>query len=124
MPINRNAEHHRDRVIEALKDEISTMLEGDLSDPRIGLCTLTDVIMAPGGKSARVLVQVDGPEEDVKQTMEALQDARSYIRNTVRESLGKRHIPELTFHLDQSAMASSRIEELLERMKKREKPQK
>ena len=49
MPERRAASHHRDRVAEALKDEIGSLLEGELGDKRIGLCYITEVVMNPGG---------------------------------------------------------------------------
>jgi ribosome-binding factor A len=119
MPVNRSAEHHRDRVVEALKDEIGAILEGELADPRIGLCTVTEVLLAPGGKSARVLVQVLGNEDEGEETIQGLSAARGYIRTEVRNRLGKRHVPELTFHLDRTEQVQSRIDELLGRVKKR-----
>jgi ribosome-binding factor A len=119
MPVNRSAEHHRDRVVEALKDEIGAILEGELADPRIGLCTVKEVILAPGGKAARVLVQVLGDEQEGEETIKGLSAARAYIRTEVRNRLGKRHVPELTFHLDRSEQVQSRIDELLGRVKKR-----
>ena len=43
--------------MEALKEEIATIVEGELGDPRIGLVTVTDVRLAPDGKiSARICV--------------------------------------------------------------------
>ena len=119
MPVNRNAEHHRERLIDALRDEIGSILEGELSDPRIGLCHVTEVVMAPGGKAARVLINADGTAEEAQETMDGLTAARAFIRNEVRNRLGKRHIPEFTFHLDRSEQAQGRISELLHRVEKR-----
>src|SRR6266404_2200248 len=119
MPVNRSAEHHRDRVVEALKEEIGAILEGELADPRIGLCTVTEVLLAPGGKAARVLIQVLGDEKEGEESIAGLSAARAYIRAEVRNRLGKRHVPELTFHLDRSEQVQSRIDELLGRVKKR-----
>ena len=118
---NRNAEHHRERLADALRDEISALLEGELSDPRIGLCYVTEVVLAPGGKSARVLVAVDGDDEEAKRTMEGLATARQFIRSTVRDNLGKKHVPELSFHLDRSGYMKERIDKLLTRVEKRKK---
>ncbi len=119
MPVNRSAEHHRDRVVEALKEEIGAILEGELADPRIGLCTVSEVLLAPGGKAARVLIQVLGDEKEGEECIAGLSAARAYIRAEVRNRLGKRHVPELTFHLDRSEQVQSRIDELLGRVKKR-----
>ena len=119
MPERRGASHHRDRVAEALKDEIGALLEGELGDKRIGLCYITEVLLNPGGKSARIYVSVDGNAEEQEQTMQGLGAARAYIRNEVRGRLGKRHIPELSFHLDQSEKFENRIDTLLGRVAKR-----
>jgi ribosome-binding factor A len=119
MPENRSAEHHRERLVDALREEIGALIEGELSDPRIGLCYVTEVVLAPGGKSARVLINVDGDDEEAMRTMDGLSAARAFIRTQVRDRLGKQHIPELTFHLDQSQRVTKRIEELLHRVEKR-----
>src|SRR5260370_13522297 len=78
-PKRRAASHHRDRVAEALKDEVGSILEGELGDRRIGLCYVTEVVMNPGGKSARIYVAVDGDEEEQEQTMKGLAAARAHI---------------------------------------------
>ena len=119
MPERRGASHHRDRVVEALKDEVGAILEGELADKRIGLCYVTEVVLNPGGKSARIYVCVDGDEQEAEQTMEGLGAARAYIRNEVRDRLGKRHVPELSFHLDRSQEYGGRIDQLLNRVEKR-----
>lgn len=121
MPENRNAEHHRERLIDALREEIDAIIGGELTDPRIGLAHVTEVVLAPGGKSARILVEVDGTDDEAERTMEALSAARGFIRTEVRDRLGKKHVPELTFHLDRSTRASERVEELLGRVEKRSK---
>ena len=121
MPVNRSAEHHRERLVEALREEIDAIIEGELTDPRIGLCYVTEIVMAPGGKAARVLVNVDGTDEEGDATIEGLSAARGYIRTTVRDRLGKRHVPELTFHQDKSQQIEGRIDELLHRVEKRQR---
>ena len=47
MPEHRARKHHQDRVAETLRLEISTMVEGELSDPRIDFCYVTEVILKP-----------------------------------------------------------------------------
>lgn len=48
MPEHRGRKHHQDRVAETLKEEIGAMLEGELSDPRIGFCYISEVMLNPG----------------------------------------------------------------------------
>jgi len=96
------------------------MLEGELSDPRIAPSYVTDVVLAPGGKSARIFVAVHGNEEEEASTLEGLITARSYIRSQLRDRMGVRHVPELTFAIDRSEKMTGRMEELLDRTRKRD----
>jgi ribosome-binding factor A len=121
MPENRSAEHHRERLMDALREEIDAIIGGELTDPRIGLCHVTEVVLAPGGKSARILVDVDGDDVQAANTLEGLTAARGFVRTEVRNRLGKRHVPELTFHIDRSEKTKERIDELLGRVEKRAK---
>lgn len=111
----RGKQHHLERVSEALKEEIGAIVEGELGDPRIGLCTVTEVLLAPDGKSARVFIHVDGDEEEGAQSVKAIEAAKGYIRHELLERLGVRHVPELSFILDRSQEIGSRIDELLGR---------
>ena len=99
------------------------MLEGELSDPRIAPSYVTDVVLAPGGKSARIFVAVHGSEEEEVSTLEGLMAARAYIRTQIRDRMGVRHVPELTFAIDRSEKMTGRMEELLARTRKRQKKQ-
>ena len=65
MPEHRGRKHHQDRVAETLREEIGAMIEGELSDPRIDLCYVTEVALNPGGKSARVYVAIDSAVNDI-----------------------------------------------------------
>jgi ribosome-binding factor A len=97
------------------------MLEGELSDPRIAPCHVTDVVLAPGGKSARVFIAVQGTEAEEEETLAALMTARMFIRSSLRERMGVRHVPDITFAIDRSEKMTGRMDELLGRMRKRDK---
>jgi ribosome-binding factor A len=121
MPEQRARTYHRNRVANTFSDEIGAMLEGELSDPRIAPSYVTDVVLAPGGKSARVFVAVHGGEAEEDSTLAALMTARGFIRSTLRDRMGVRHVPELTFAIDRSERLTGRMDELLARTRKRDK---
>ncbi len=116
---NRSAQHHKDRLFEAIKEELVSIVTGELSDPRIGLLSVTEVAIASGGKSARIYVAVEGGEREQKASIAALNDAVGFIRHRLAEALGLRVAPDLHFVLDTSGQYGSRIDELLERIEKR-----
>ena len=111
--------YHRERLGEAFREEIETILEGELSDPRIGLVNVSEVLLAPDSRSARVMVVVAGDDEQAQETMEGLRAASGYVRRELAERLHLRRAPELLFILDRSQQYESRIDELLNRTKKR-----
>jgi ribosome-binding factor A len=127
MPEHRARKHHQDRVAETLREEIGAMIEGELSDSRIGFCYVTEVALNPGAKSALVYVALDSAVPDIaqaeKDTVAGLEAAKGFIRYELKERMGVRHIPELTFLADRSGRFQARIEELMGRQRKRQKAQ-
>jgi ribosome-binding factor A len=121
---NRSAQHHKDRLLEAIKEELVIIVTGELSDPRVGLVTVHEVAMASGGKSARIYVGVAGTPAEQKESITALNDAIGFIRHQLADSLGLRVAPDLHFVLDTSGQYGSRIDQLLTRIDKRSKKKK
>ena len=115
----RGARYHRERLGEALREEIETIVEGELADPRIGLVNVSSVDLAEDSRSARIMVVVGGDEAEAGRTMEGLSAAVGYIRREVAERLHLRRAPELAFFLDRSEKYQARVDELLKRTRKK-----
>jgi ribosome-binding factor A len=126
MPEHRARRHHQDRLAETLRLEIGAMIEGELSDPRIDFCYVSEVALNPGGKSARVYVAVDSAVKDIAKseadTIAGLEAAKGYIRHGLQESMGVRRVPDLVFLADRSGRFQARIEELMGRSRKSAAP--
>jgi len=118
---NRAAQYHRERLADAMREEISAIVEGELADPRIGLTTVTDVQIGPDGKNAFILVNVTGGAQEEKDSLAGLEAAKGFIKHQIVDRLRLRHSPELHFRLDRSQMYETRIDGLLERVKKRKR---
>jgi len=111
----RGQRHHRERLGEALREEIETMVEGELGDPRIGLVNVSKVELAEDSRSARVFVVVEGDDAEADRTLAGLAGAVGFIRREIAERLHLRRAPELFFQLDRSQKYEARINELLKR---------
>jgi len=120
----RGVTHHRGRLGEALREEIETLVEGELSDPRIGLVSVTGVQLAEDGRSAHVLVDVEGDDDEAERSLEGLDAAKAYIRHELADRLRLRRAPELFFRLDRSEREKARVEQLIERARRRKKVRK
>ncbi|MBV8052850.1 MAG: 30S ribosome-binding factor RbfA [Acidobacteriaceae bacterium] len=117
----RGQKHHRERLGEALREEIETMVEGELADPRIGLVNVSKVELAEDARSARVLIEVEGDDAEAERSLEGLAGAVGFIRHELAERLHLRRAPELFFQLDRSQKYEARINDLLNRAKKKSK---
>jgi ribosome-binding factor A len=115
----RGQKYHRERLGEALREEIETIVEGELGDPRIGLVGVSSVELAEDSRSARIYVTVEGDDQEAERSLEGLTAAVGYIRHEVAERLKLRRPPELYFQIDRSPQTTARIDELLTRAKKR-----
>jgi ribosome-binding factor A len=115
----RGAKYHRERLGEALREEIETIVEGELGDPRIGLVGISHVLLADDSRSARIFVTVEGDDQEAERSLQGLTAATGFIRHEVGERLKLRRPPDLFFQLDRSPQQSARIDELLKRTKRR-----
>jgi ribosome-binding factor A len=117
----RGQKYHRERLAEALREEIETILEGELADPRVGLASVSQVLIADDSRSARVMVNVEGDDDEAERTLQGLDAAKNFIRHELAERLRLRRPPELLFQVDRAQKLEGRVSELLDRAKKRKR---
>jgi ribosome-binding factor A len=102
-----------DRVNQLIKEEISTLLQRELKDPRLGFVTVTEVETSKDLRTAKVFVSVLGDERQWAGSLAALESARGFVRNWLRQHLDLRVTPELDFRADRSMEHAARIQALL-----------
>ena len=105
-----------DRVNQLIKEEISTLLMRELKDPRLGFVTVTDVETSKDLRSAKVFVSVLGGEAQWTASLQALMNARGFIRHWLRDHLDLRVTPVLEFRADHSMEHAAPIQALLKRL--------
>jgi len=109
-----------DRINHLIREEISEVLRRELKDPRLGFVTVTEVEVAKDLRTAKVYVSVFGTEEEWRATLAALESAKGFIRNWLREHLTLRIVPVLSFRPDRSMAHAATIQHLLAELKARE----
>jgi ribosome-binding factor A len=105
------------RVNQLIREEISLLIQRELKDPRLGFVTVTEVDAAKDLRTAKVYVSVLGSEAQWKESLEALESARGFIRNWLTPRLRLRAIPQLTFHADRSMAHAAHIQTVLEELR-------
>jgi ribosome-binding factor A len=106
-----------ERVGEAIRHELSELLQRDVHDPGVGFITLTQVKVSPDLQLARVYYTSMGDEKALKETAKALGRATPFLRRQVAQRLRLRRAPELQFFYDQSVAHQDRIEQILQDLK-------
>lgn len=102
------------RVNELLKETLSNLIQYELSDPRLGMLTVTEVDVSPDLRHAHVHVSPLGSDEEKREALQALRHARGYIRREIALRVDLKFTPDLSFHLDESIERGSRILRLIE----------
>jgi ribosome-binding factor A len=105
-----------DRVNQLIKEEISTLLQRELKDPRLGFVTVTDVDTSKDLRTAKVFVSVLGDESQWAASLTALARARGFVRNWLRQHLDLRVTPEIDFRPDHSMEHAARIQSILKQV--------
>ncbi len=111
--------HRAKRVSEALREELGEMIAYELSDPRIGDATVTEVLVSPDMKHAQVRLHLSTGAKEQKETIEALAGARHFLKRQLAERLTLFRIPELHFESDlPAANGKNRMDHLLKRVRR------
>jgi ribosome-binding factor A len=112
--------HRVERVAEQIREEVSQILASEVSDPGIGLVTVTRVKVTPDLSLARVYWTTMGDAKQRKDTAKALSRAAAYVRHLLSSRMSLRRSPEVTFLFDQSVAAQDRVEQILHELKQEE----
>lgn len=107
----------RQRVEEAIKKEVSTIIHDELKDPRVGFVTIIRVELSEDLRNARIFYSVLGNNESRKKTKLALDSALGFVRSRVAQRINMRFATELMFQEDHSSEYSVKIEEILSKIK-------
>lgn len=105
----------RQRRVNALISEaLSELLQREVADPRLSFVTITGVDTTGDLRQAHVYVALLGNSQDQKESLQALAKATGYLRRQLGQRVYLRYIPELTFHLDESAERGLQIDKILD----------
>ena len=87
---------------------------GELKDPRIGMVTVTGVVVTPDLKEATVYVSVLGSEKKRRATLAGLESAHGVLQTRINRELNLRRTPTLRFSYDDSVERGVLMSKLIE----------
>ena len=102
------------RVSELLRRELSDLIFSELSDPRVGSITITDVDISRDFRNATVFVTQLGNEGDNQEFVDALNHATRFIRHKLSHRTDMRTTPNLLFKYDASIEKGVALSKLID----------
>jgi ribosome-binding factor A len=110
-----------ERVRRAIKEVLASEIER-LKDPGLGFLTITDVTVSPDLRNATAFYTVYGDDVQHASTRDAIGRAAPHLRSVVAHEVRLRYAPRLDFKEDPVPERSSRIEQLIADLHRKEEP--
>jgi ribosome-binding factor A len=88
-----------ERIGEQVRAEVARILREEVTDPRIGMVTLTRIDVAPDLSNARIFWSTVGDRDEIER---GLTSAAGFVRGRLARVLPLRKVPELRFLWDPS----------------------
>ena len=105
------------RVGDFLRKELAEIVQREMRDPRIGVLSITDVVVNKDLSHADVYFTTVSAqqEKDKDEVLSALQGAAGFLRSILARRHVMRTTPALRFHYDELIQDGPRLESLIER---------
>ena len=102
------------RVEMLIKKNVSEIIQFDVRNSKIGFVTITDCKLSADYQYAKIYVSFLG-SKNPKENLEALNNAKGYIKVALSKKMDIWRLPQLDFVIDDSEQHAQKIEELLKK---------
>lgn len=105
------------RVGDFLKQELATLIQFEVRDPRVGMVSITDVEVSRDMSHAKVFITILGKdnEAEAKESVEVLNNAAGFLRSQIARNNNARTTPRLRFYFDSSVVRGQQLSNLIEK---------
>lgn len=110
--------HRIERLSQAVREELDELIGYEMSDPRVGPATVTEVQLSPDLRRAYVRLSLAGTAEEQAATLEALAHGKLFLRHQLAERLQLHRTPDLHFEADLPASLAAKAPQILKRIKR------
>lgn len=109
------------RIGQLIMRELAQMVQHEVSDPRVGLVTISHVDVTSDMKYAKVFVTrlKDGDtQQEIDDCLQGLRHAAGFLRRNLAKRVELRTIPELRFQYDKTLEHGFSMDELIAKANK------
>ena len=109
------------KIADRIREEISSILIKEISDPRLRQVYVTDVRVDRELSYADVYVSAVEGKSRSAEVVEGMESASGYLRRTLSARVELRSFPRLRFHWDPTPENADHIEKLLAQLRDEKK---
>ncbi len=107
----------QEKVASLVQELLSTIFLQKLTDPELGLVTITKVKLTPDLKLAKVYLSVYDKNKR-EYVLDHIESIKGYIRSELAKKANLRHTPELNFYIDDTFDYVEKMNEIFSSLKK------
>lgn len=107
-----------ERVQEAIRQEVSKIIQDEMRDPRLGFLTITGVVLTRDLRYARIYFSVLGEDKDKRLALKGLKNAKGYIKGLLADRVKLKFMPDIEFKIDESFEHTRHVYDVLNKIKK------
>ena len=109
-----------EKVASLIKEEVGMYLTKEFRDPTLGFITVTEVIMTPDLKIAKIYVSIMGSQDIKASTMQMIENHKGEIRSMIGSNVRLKFTPYIQFYVDETYDRVDKINQLLNQIHKNE----
>ena len=100
------------RIAERIREELTDLLQFEVSDPRLGNLSITDVTVDRELDFAEVYFSTLDGLDQIDSILSGFDHAQGYLRSELARRIELRRFPRLRFHWDPTYERAERIDKL------------
>lgn len=106
-----------DRVADAVKRILATLIQQEINDPRVGMVNINEVVVSRDLAIAKAYITFIGRDDDTQcaEGTIVLNKASGYLRSLLAKKLSLRTTPKLQFFYDKTPIRGQALSSLIDR---------
>ena len=110
--------YRHERLSESIREELDELIAYEMSDPRVGSATVTEVLISKDYRKAVVRLALVGTAQEQADTLAALNHGKQFLRHELTERLQLFKSPELYFEAALAADLAAKAAKILKRIER------
>jgi len=110
--------YRHERISESIREELDELIAYEMSDPRVGSATVTEVLVSKDYRKAVVRLALVGTPQEQTDTLAGLNHAKQFLRHELTERLQLFKSPELYFEAALAADLAAKAAKILKRIER------